>query len=138
MINAEFFIAFNFLFGVQIVLKYLAVDRFTILLVLMVLLASILPISGQWADGFNTLTTIAIAILFFLHGAKLSREAVIQGMMNFYCFSAIRHFIQTDFATFARRRLISWLSVYVLFAVDSTVLNCLYFGSRWQCRRGGM
>ncbi len=89
MINAEFFIAFNFLFGVQIVLKYLAVDRFTILLVLMVLLASILPISGQWADGFNTLTTIAIAILFFLHGAKLSREAVIQGMMNWRLHSLV-------------------------------------------------
>ena len=55
----------------------------------MVLLASILPISGQWADGFNTLTTIAIAILFFLHGAKLSREAVIQGMMNWRLHSLV-------------------------------------------------
>ncbi|MEK5789694.1 bile acid:sodium symporter, partial [Acinetobacter johnsonii] len=26
--------------------------------------------------------TVAIAILFFLHGAKLSREAVIQGMLH--------------------------------------------------------
>ncbi len=31
---------------------------------------------------FGVLTTVAIAILFFLHGAKLSREAVIQGMMH--------------------------------------------------------
>ncbi|MFU8926380.1 bile acid:sodium symporter family protein [Acinetobacter puyangensis] len=62
--------------------KLLAIDRFTILLVLMVILATILPISGQPAQFFNTLTTIAIAILFFLHGAKLSREAVVQGIMH--------------------------------------------------------
>ncbi|MCH4247269.1 MAG: bile acid:sodium symporter [Acinetobacter populi] len=62
--------------------KLLAIDRFTILLVLMVILATIVPISGQPAQIFNTLTTIAIAILFFLHGAKLSREAVVQGIMH--------------------------------------------------------
>ncbi|NHB56971.1 bile acid:sodium symporter [Acinetobacter sp. 194] len=63
-------------------LKLLAIDRFTLLLVLMVVLASIVPISGQAADIFAVITTIAIAILFFLHGAKLSREAVVQGMMD--------------------------------------------------------
>ncbi|KAA8735509.1 bile acid:sodium symporter [Acinetobacter qingfengensis] len=63
-------------------LKLLAIDRFTLLLVLMVVLATILPIHGQAAIIFNLLTTIAIAILFFLHGAKLSREAVVQGIMH--------------------------------------------------------
>lgn len=63
-------------------LKLLALDRFTILLVLMVLLATLLPISGQLAYYFNILTTVAIAVLFFLHGAKLSREAVIEGMLH--------------------------------------------------------
>ena len=63
-------------------LKLLAIDRFTLLLVLMVVLASIVPISGQAAEIFAVITTIAIAILFFLHGAKLSREAVVQGMMD--------------------------------------------------------
>jgi len=62
-------------------LKLLAFDRFTLLLFVMVLLASFAPISGQAAGVFSVLTTVAIAILFFLHGAKLSREAVIQGMM---------------------------------------------------------
>lgn len=38
--------------------------------------------SGQAAQYFNTLTTVAIAILFFLHGAKLSREAVIEGILH--------------------------------------------------------
>lgn len=63
-------------------LKLLALDRFTLLLVAMVLLASFLPVSGSSAHAFNVITTIAIAILFFLHGAKLSREAIIQGIMH--------------------------------------------------------
>jgi solute carrier family 10 (sodium/bile acid cotransporter), member 7 len=63
-------------------LKFLALDRFTVLLFVMVLLASFLPVSGQAADVFGRLTTIAIAILFFLHGAKLSREAVRAGILH--------------------------------------------------------
>ena len=55
-------------------LKLLALDRFTLLLFVMVLLASFVPVSGQAASVFGVLTTVAIAILFFLHGAKLSRE----------------------------------------------------------------
>src|SRR5690606_20987578 len=60
----------------------LALDRFTILLIVMVILASLLPISGLAADIFSVITSVAIAILFFLHGAKLSREAVVQGIMH--------------------------------------------------------
>ena len=63
-------------------LKFLALDRFTILLFVMVLLASVLPVSGKAAEVFGWVTTGAIAILFFLHGAKLSREAVVQGIMH--------------------------------------------------------
>lgn len=63
-------------------LKFLALDRFTILLFVMVLLASFMPVSGQAAVIFSQITTVAIAILFFLHGAKLSREAVVEGMLH--------------------------------------------------------
>jgi sodium/bile acid cotransporter 7 len=63
-------------------LKLLALDRFTILLIVMVILASLMPISGLAADIFSVITSMAIAILFFLHGAKLSREAVVQGIMH--------------------------------------------------------
>lgn len=63
-------------------LKLLALDRFSILLFVMVILATLLPVSGDAAAIFNQVTIVAIAILFFLHGAKLSREAVIQGMMH--------------------------------------------------------
>lgn len=63
-------------------LKLLALDRFTILLIVMVLLASFLPVSGIVATVFSVITSAAIAILFFLHGAKLSREAVVQGITH--------------------------------------------------------
>jgi len=48
----------------------------------MVILASFVPVSGQAAEVFSSITTVAIAILFFLHGAKLSREAVVEGLMH--------------------------------------------------------
>lgn len=54
-------------------------DNFTLTLVGVVMLASLLPASGQIAVGFGWLTNIAIALLFFLHGAKLSRESIIAG-----------------------------------------------------------
>lgn len=63
-------------------LKLLALDRFTILLIIMVILASIIPISGGYEKNFSIFTSIAIAILFFLHGAKISREALVDGIMH--------------------------------------------------------
>ncbi|WP_347907361.1 bile acid:sodium symporter family protein [Pseudomonas grandcourensis] len=54
-------------------------DNFTLTLIGVVTLASLLPASGQVAVGFGWLTNIAIALLFFLHGAKLSRESIIAG-----------------------------------------------------------
>lgn len=62
--------------------KLLWIDRFTILLVVAVLLATFSPVQGDAVSAFNRLTTLAMAGLFFLHGAKLSREAVLQGMMH--------------------------------------------------------
>ncbi len=62
--------------------KLLALDRFTVLLILMVTLASIVPVSGHAASIFEVVTNIAIAILFFLHGAKLSREAIVEGILH--------------------------------------------------------
>ncbi|MEX3853674.1 MULTISPECIES: bile acid:sodium symporter family protein [Paraburkholderia] len=54
-------------------------DNFTLCLVGTVILASLLPVHGQAAVGFNWVTNIAVGLLFFLHGAKLSREAIIAG-----------------------------------------------------------
>src|SRR5574337_1373045 len=54
-------------------------DDFTLALVGVVLLASILPARGGFVPVVDLLTTVAISLLFFLHGAKLSREAIVAG-----------------------------------------------------------
>ena len=54
-------------------------DPFTLTLVTVVLLASFFPARGIFVPFFENLTTAAIALLFFMHGAKLSREAIISG-----------------------------------------------------------
>jgi sodium/bile acid cotransporter 7 len=45
-------------------------------------LASILPVRGEAAVVVGWVVKIAIALLFFLHGAKLSREAVVAGLTH--------------------------------------------------------
>ena len=57
-------------------------DNFTLALVCTVALASFLPCTGVTAKVFGNVTTGAIALLFFLHGAKLSREAVLAGLTH--------------------------------------------------------
>ncbi|MGK6311922.1 bile acid:sodium symporter family protein [Neorhizobium sp. DT-125] len=57
-------------------------DRFTVLLVCTVILASLLPIHGEWAEWFGVATDVAIGLLFFLHGARLSRDVVVAGILH--------------------------------------------------------
>jgi sodium/bile acid cotransporter 7 len=54
-------------------------DNFTLLLVATVVLATLLPAQGVVAHFFDGFTTFAIGLLFFLHGAKLSRDAIRAG-----------------------------------------------------------
>ncbi|MCX4163929.1 MULTISPECIES: bile acid:sodium symporter family protein [Paraburkholderia] len=54
-------------------------DNFTLCLIGTVIFASLLPVHGQAGVAFNWLTNVAIGLLFFLHGAKLSREAIVAG-----------------------------------------------------------
>jgi sodium/bile acid cotransporter 7 len=61
--------------------KYLP-DTMTVLLLLVVLLAIVIPCEGQVAVAFNWGTVFTIGLLFFMHGAKLSRQAVIAGMTH--------------------------------------------------------
>lgn len=56
------------------------IDRFLILLIATVILASIWPPQGIGITVFEWATNFAITLLFFLHGAKLSREAILGGI----------------------------------------------------------
>ncbi len=80
-------------------------DNFTLLLIATVILASFLPISGRPAVFFGDATNFAIALLFFLHGARLSRETVIAGLSHW------------------RLHLTILLSTFVLFPVLALVLD---------------
>jgi solute carrier family 10 (sodium/bile acid cotransporter), member 7 len=57
-------------------------DNFTLALILVVIAASLFPCQGQVAVAFDRVTTVAIGLLFFFHGAKLPREAVIAGLTH--------------------------------------------------------
>lgn len=57
-------------------------DRFTTALVIVVLLATVVPAHGPFAAIWGDATAVAIALLFFLHGARLSRQAVMAGMLH--------------------------------------------------------
>jgi sodium/bile acid cotransporter 7 len=58
------------------------VDPFLLCLIAVVAAASLLPVRGAAASASDVIADIAIALLFFLHGAKLSREAIKQGVGN--------------------------------------------------------
>lgn len=57
-------------------------DTFILLMIGCVALASLWPAQGSFASHFGTATNLAIALLFFLHGARLSRATVLAGMTH--------------------------------------------------------
>jgi solute carrier family 10 (sodium/bile acid cotransporter), member 7 len=63
-------------------LKLLPFDGYAMALLATVALAAVLPIGGALASAFSVLTTMAIALLFFLHGARLARETVVSGLTH--------------------------------------------------------
>jgi sodium/bile acid cotransporter 7 len=63
-------------------LRSLAPDRYVLAILATVVLASLLPARDVVATDLALATKLAIALLFFLHGAKLSREAVVAGMTH--------------------------------------------------------
>ena len=60
----------------------LKIDGYILAIVGMVVLASLLPARGEAAHWVAMATKVGIALVFFLHGSKLSREAVIAGLTH--------------------------------------------------------
>lgn len=63
-------------------LKTLGLDWYIAAIVGMVVLASVLPARGEAAAVVSWLTKAGIALVFFLHGAKLSPDAVLKGLLH--------------------------------------------------------
>jgi sodium/bile acid cotransporter 7 len=57
-------------------------DRFLLIMLATIALAMALPASGAVAETLHAVSTLAIALLFFLHGARLPREAIIAGLAH--------------------------------------------------------
>ncbi len=70
-------------------IRRLRPDTFVMALVATVSVATLLPCQGTSARIFHALGLIAIATLFFLQGARLSRESILAGMTNWKLHAAI-------------------------------------------------
>ena len=81
-------------------------DNFTLSLVAVVTVATLLPARGDVAVAFGWITNVGIGLLFFLHGAKLSREAVLAGA------SHVRLHLLIFACTFGLFPLLSTLGLY--------------------------
>ncbi|MBB3564723.1 bile acid:sodium symporter [Sinorhizobium sp. B11] len=99
-------------------------DTFTILLVCTVILASIFPASGAFAGWFGVATDFAIALLFFLHGARLSRDVVVAGLLHWRLHLMI---LLTTFGLFPI------FGLAIGFIPDSILPQPLYLGILFLC-----
>lgn len=63
-------------------LESVGIDRFTLALVATVATASLLPVRGAEANDLKYATDFAIAAMFFMYGARLPREVVMEGLAN--------------------------------------------------------
>src|SRR5690349_14693837 len=68
--------------SIRSTLERLNIDAYLIAIASTVALAAVLPARGEVATGFGQTTTIVVGLLFFLYGARLSREAVVQGLSH--------------------------------------------------------
>ncbi|GBQ10988.1 bile acid:sodium symporter [Komagataeibacter rhaeticus] len=113
-------------------------DSFLLCLLATVTLASVVPCRGAGVGVFNMLALIMIANMFFLQGARLSRRAVVEGMMDWRIHLAI------GLCTFALFPLLGmglhalvpglldgpmWTGVLFLCCLPSTVQSSIAFTS---------
>lgn len=99
-------------------------DNFTLALLGTVTLASLLPARGAAAQALEGLTVAAVALLFFLHGAKLSRDAIVAGLSHWRLHLVV---VATTFVLFP---LLGWALRPVL---QPLVTPGLYTGILYLC-----
>jgi solute carrier family 10 (sodium/bile acid cotransporter), member 7 len=113
-------------------------DVFTLALVGAVVLASLLPLEGKAGKIFGVATSVAIALLFFLHGARLSRDTVVAGATHwrlhlcilaatFVLFPALGFLVSLTMAPLLTPALAS--GVLFLSVLPSTVQSSIAFTS---------
>lgn len=125
--------------GVQTMFRLrLLFDNFTLILIAVVLAATVIPAYGIGATFFQWLTHFAIALLFFLHGAKLTRQAIIAGIMHwrlhvlvFACTFIVFPLLMLSLQPLIRPVLGDelWVGMLYLAALPGTVQSAIAFTS---------
>jgi len=112
--------------------------NFTLALIGTLILASLLPCRGEALEAVDHLTNVAIAVLFFLHGAKLSRQAVIAGASHWrlHALVLLTTFVLFPLLGLALKPLLSplvtptlYAGILFLCALPSTVQSSIAFTS---------
>jgi len=73
-------------------LSRIPVDRFLLAIISAAVLASIFPATGVWVTVLEWATTAAIALLFFLYGARLSPSETLAGLKHWRLHATILSF----------------------------------------------
>lgn len=112
--------------GLRARLKTLGLDWYIAAIVGMVVLASLLPARGEAAPIVANLTKVGIAAVFFLHGAKLSPDAVVKGLLHWRLHGAVlaTTFLLWPAVGLAASQLPSWIAPVAL-APGLVYLACL-------------
>lgn len=66
----------------QILRFLLKTDRYLVALLATMVIASLFPATGWFAGAMSKIVFAAIAMLFFLYGARLSPQAVVEGLLH--------------------------------------------------------
>lgn len=113
-------------------------DPFLVALVCVVALAAVLPCSGRGAEIVDMLATLAIALLFFLQGARLAPETVVSGITHWRlhllvlcCTFVLFPLLGVGLHLLAPGLLSEplWIGVLFLCALPSTVQSSIAFTS---------
>jgi sodium/bile acid cotransporter 7 len=120
------------------VLRKIFPDPFIFWLLGTVIVASLLPVRGAIASAVDTLTLAAIFALFFLHGVRLPREALLSGLTDWKLHAAIlaSTFILFPLAGLSLAALVPglltpplWTGMLFLCALPSTVQSSIAYTS---------
>lgn len=118
--------------------KRLIPDPFVLVLISTLLLATFLPVQGQFAIAVSWLANITIVMLFFFHGAKLARSSVMAGVTHWRMHLVILGctFLMFPLLGFLVSSLLPgvfspalWTGVLYLVALPSTVQSSIAFVS---------
>ncbi len=98
-------------------------DPLIVLIILAVIIAIIFPARGEFAEGFSLATKLAIGLLFFLYGARLSPQEALAGLKHWRLHAVILAF------TFVLFPLVG----LALKPLDLVLAQGLYLGVLYMC-----